>query len=961
MRRPLQIRRPFLWIKRNRDDSGFTLVEVLVTSILFLIMSGMILITITFLLNESTALSNQAQSAANSQVSLTAANGPLRYAETPYVAALANTAGGPVTAKSPCWGFSSPTFDPAMPAVPALGNTAKAAGLASYGVLGSPADDAILVAHDFDVLFCAPASRTSFTAAPNIYRLWINPTTCTDHTATGGGGCTLQIDNYGPNPFANCAWTSGTSLPSTCPTPPVPLSSGAAARNVWCNLSCQMDIVGTLVDPIKNLTQPALFTYFSSPTSTTPIDTPSDITNVTGGNLPGIHEISVNLATLTSKASSTASTSFGTTSSISKVYLGNTNTNSATILDSAPVVTSVTPSAGPTAGGGIVTITGNYFTSATSVLFAPTSGSTPVQVLSFTVNSASSITATVPANAAGVDDVIVSSINNGSSATSSADSYTYYPTVSSISPTFGPAAGGTSVTITGTGFAAPAVVSFGGGAATLVTVNSATSITAITPSGTAGIVDTTVTERSATSPMSAVDLFTYVSPATITGLSPNFGPIGGGNAITITGTNLSTATGVTFGGTAAIGIIVNSVNSITVTAPAHALGLVNVIVTTSSGSMTATGAYTYSPTVTVVNPAYGNTAVGTPVTITGTGFATSGVTVKFGGVAATYNSSTATSISVTAPAGTPGTVDVIVTVSGVSSQPASADQFTYESTPVVTSVSPTQGPTAGATAVTISGISFAGTTTVKFGSVNATAYVVNSPTTITATAPAGAAGVVDITVTNFVATSATSAGDQFTYVPAPSITSISPTFGPAAGGTSVTITGTNLSNAIQVAFGGNAGTIIANSATSITVTSPAGAGAGAGAGAVSVSLSTPGGTTTAGSQFTYGPSVSGIAPTFGASTGATSVVITGTGFTGTTSVKFGTANAASYTVTSSTSITAVSPASNSASSTTSGTVDVTVQNASTSPISLTVMYATSGVQSRQGGLTLGNPSTLAAR
>ena len=309
--------RPFLWTKRDRDDSGFTLVEVLVTSVLFLIMSGMILITITFFMNESTALSNQAQSNANSQMSLTAANGPLRYAETPYVAALTNTAGGPVTATSPCWGFSSPTFDPAMPAVPALGNTAKPAGLASFGVLGSPADDAILVAHDFDVLFCAPASRASFTSAPNIYRLWINPSTCTDRTATGGGGCTLQIDNYGPNPFANCAWTSGTSLPSTCPTPPVPLSSGALARNVWCNLSCQMDIVGTLVDPIKNLTQPALFTYFSSPTSTTPIDTPSDITNVTGGNLPGIHEISVNLATLTNKASSTASASFGTTSSTS--------------------------------------------------------------------------------------------------------------------------------------------------------------------------------------------------------------------------------------------------------------------------------------------------------------------------------------------------------------------------------------------------------------------------------------------------------------------------------------------------------------------------------------------------------------------------------------------------------------------------------------------------------------------
>src|SRR6202042_120371 len=67
------------------------------------------------------------------------------------------------------------------------------------------------------------------------------------------------------------------------------------------------------------------------------------------------------------------------------------------------------------------------------------------------------------------------------------------PTVSSVSPNNGPAAGGTAVTITGTNFAAGATVTFGATAATNVVVVSSTSITATTPAGSAGAVTVTVT------------------------------------------------------------------------------------------------------------------------------------------------------------------------------------------------------------------------------------------------------------------------------------------------------------------------------------------------------------------------------------------------------------------------------------------------------------------------------------
>ena len=109
--------------------------------------------------------------------------------------------------------------------------------------------------------------------------------------------------------------------------------------------------------------------------------------------------------------------------------------------------------------------------------------------------------------------------------------------------------------------------------------------------------------------------------------------------------------------------------------------------------------------------------------------------------------------------------------------------------PTVTGVSPTSGPAAGGTSVTITGTNLTGATAVDFGTNAATGVVVNSSTPITATSPAGT-GTVDVTVTTPGGTSATSSADDFTYIAAPTVTAVSPTSGVAAGGTSVTITGT---------------------------------------------------------------------------------------------------------------------------------------------------------------------------
>jgi IPT/TIG domain len=83
------------------------------------------------------------------------------------------------------------------------------------------------------------------------------------------------------------------------------------------------------------------------------------------------------------------------------------------------------------------------------------------------------------------------------------------PVVTKVAPKTGPSSGGTSVTITGTGFAAPATVRFGAAQAAGATVNSATSITAVSPAGSAGTVDVTVTTESGTSAPVKKDHFKY--------------------------------------------------------------------------------------------------------------------------------------------------------------------------------------------------------------------------------------------------------------------------------------------------------------------------------------------------------------------------------------------------------------------------------------------------------------------
>ncbi len=221
----------------------------------------------------------------------------------------------------------------------------------------------------------------------------------------------------------------------------------------------------------------------------------------------------------------------------------------------------------------------------------------------------------------------------------------------------------------------------------------------------------------------------------------------------------------------------------------------------------------------------------------------------------------------------------------------------------VTGVSPVSGTTVGGNTVTITGTGLARAAAVRFGGVRGT-IIADSDTRITVTSPprtvtaamtvttaaitgdpgrqitGTGAGTVDITVTTPFGTSKTTAADRFTYTaPQPAVTGISPGGGGTAGGTTVSITGTGLAGATGVRFGSADATIVADSSTQITATSPPGTST------VPITVTTPAGTSSSVpvGRFTYttrpepAHSISFAAPASGIAGGSAVLSATGGG------------------------------------------------------------------------------------
>ena len=478
------------------------------------------------------------------------------------------------------------------------------------------------------------------------------------------------------------------------------------------------------------------------------------------------------------------------------------------------------------------------------------------------------------------------------------------------------------MTIAGTGFTGATAVAFGGTAAVSFTVTTSTSLTATVGSGATGLI--TVTTPGGTA--SSTDTFTWVPAPIITSFTPSSG--GTGTVVTITGSNFTGATAVTFGGTAAASFTVNTTISATVASGSSG----PITVTTPGGTAVSGSVFTFSSSynysvMTAQTPAANTTAVyelgmAFESTANGqvtqiryykpsneTGTHTGHIWSSAGALlaSATFTGETASGwqyASLATPLAITANTNYIVSVNSNSAYgytingltlvngPLTGEYGSYSTTPgtfpttnslfnyfrdivftaaapTITSFTPTTGG-AGAV-VTITGTNFSGTSAVAIGGTAAASFTVTNATTITATLGSGSTGT--ISVTNCGGTAASTG--TFTFIPAPTITSFTPTIGGA--GTVVTITGSNFTGATAVKFGGTTAVFTIVSSTSITATVGNGSTG-------TLTVTTPGGTATGGSTFTWvpPPTITSFTPTL-AYTGST-VTITGTNFTGATAV-----------------------------------------------------------------------------
>jgi hypothetical protein len=280
--------------------------------------------------------------------------------------------------------------------------------------------------------------------------------------------------------------------------------------------------------------------------------------------------------------------------------------------------------------------------------------------------------------------------------------------------------------------------------------------------------------------------------ASITSFTPTSGPAG--TVVTITGTNLTGATSVTFGDSAATNFTVVSATKITATVGTGATGNVTVVTPAGTASL---GTYTYGllpPDITSFSPTSATTNakiiikgsnLGTVSNITLGGVVADFVIISDSVIWANVGNGATGYVDVTAPGGT----DSIAGFTYVVPQPLTFTSFT-----------PSTGTTG--TNVLIKGAGLSANPGVSFGGVEASNVTVLSDTVIIATVGSGASGAVSVTVGG---TTLSLPGFTYTAPTSPTQTNIQLTaFIPSVGqtGSSITLTGANFIGATGVSFGG---------------------------------------------------------------------------------------------------------------------------------------------------------------
>jgi hypothetical protein len=475
-------------------------------------------------------------------------------------------------------------------------------------------------------------------------------------------------------------------------------------------------------------------------------------------------------------------------------------------LPAHPQVLLVTPTRGPTTGGTAITLIGQDFRPGARVFLGAAEAEQVV------VADSSLITAVTPAGDPGYVDVTVqdpSASDLGPAACPGESNqpgrgtlpngflYVLPPKPTSVTPDHGPTSGGTSVTVSGTGFQPGAMVTFDGNPADCTVVDAST-ITCITPPGDPGPADVQVTNPDGFTGLLPAG-YVYVPPPELLSVDPPRGPDTGGTAVTLHGRAFQNGAIPFFDNLQLLDVTFVDEGTITAVTPPHAVGYVDVRLRNPDGqeARLPRGFFYFGPPmIEAIIPPQGPTSGGQTVRIDGSSFVP-GLTVTFDGLPAMVVSVTDNEIIVITPPHAEGAVTVTVT----NPDGRSGDgTYTYVPSPEIASLMPTCGPTAGGTAVNIQGFNFQAGAVVLFGDVQAPQTTVSSPSVLDTVTPPHDAGDVEVRVRNPDLGETTMPG-TFTFVPAPRVDAVSPPSMLLCGGVTIAITGADFLPGATVMIG----------------------------------------------------------------------------------------------------------------------------------------------------------------
>ena len=339
------------------------------------------------------------------------------------------------------------------------------------------------------------------------------------------------------------------------------------------------------------------------------------------------------------------------------------------------------------------------------------------------------------------------------------------PIVSSVNPSSGPLSGGTTVTIRGANFVSGCRVKIGGTFSPQVTFKGRRTIIAVTPSqSTPGPVIVRVVNPNREAGV-LPDAFQYVQPPPgpppqVSMVTPSSGPLEGGAQVLIHGAKFTSGSTVKFGEVEATQVSFISGSKLTAITPAQATAgsFPVLIVNPDTQSATLLNAFHYVevlmglPHVGMVTPAAGPVVGGTKVTIFGSNFV-EGSRVKFGDVEATEVSFISSSqLIAVAPAQSAAASFPVLVFNPDTQGDIVLNEFQFQAVPEpphISGISPTSGPLAGGTEVTIFGLRFVNGSNVRFGNVMAAQVFFISDSQLIAIAPAQATtGTVSVRVIN---------------------------------------------------------------------------------------------------------------------------------------------------------------------------------------------------------------------